>query len=411
MEENDKEIIKKNIFLGKEIEIFEEPIPVQEGIDFENHDIIKYRVIGSFLTKEGKVHDVKSDFFQDAENPINARNKAMNFFHNYIGLLTNDLNEKEETQMDFDSLFDEEKNGKVKMGYVGYITHSISVEYTFDGSWFDEIDFYGLPDKYHYSHCFWNLHKEMEYYKKHNFHYEETKVISYFDYEEWAEGPEAENYYETCEILGTSIVYKDKEEEYWWESEDEKKKIEKQNSIYNLIERALQKGEDHFVEFKPSLLHNFKTNEPGISVKYVIAKAICSFLNSDGGLVVIGVNDEARKIQGLDHDFQWSDKSNARDYFRLQFDDLLRQFFNPHTSNYVSCVFSDYWEKEVFIICVYPSDEPVYLLNNYEKRKEFFIRTTASSEQITDIEYVVKYCMNKWGRDEELENRRRNRSN
>jgi len=56
--------------------------------------------------------------------------------------------------------------------------------------------------------------------------------------------------------------------------------------------KIIQRGESNQVEFKPSLLYNFKTGKAGLSPKFYTAKTICAFLNSNGGVLFIGLTDK-----------------------------------------------------------------------------------------------------------------------
>jgi len=89
----------------------------------------------------------------------------------------------------------------------------------------------------------------------------------------------------------------------------------------------IKKGESNQVEFKPCLLYNFKTKEGGIGVKYMISKTICGFLNSNGGVLFIGVNDNGN-IQGLEnYDYSLFQGENKKDKILLELDALLVHFF------------------------------------------------------------------------------------
>ena len=76
------------------------------------------------------------------------------------------------------------------------------------------------------------------------------------------------------------------------------KKIDDPNSIENLItSRETQK-----LEKKSSLRWNYKESKKDKTLEDVIMKTIAGFNNSDGGLLLIGVDDDG-KILGLDNDY------------------------------------------------------------------------------------------------------------
>lgn len=145
------------------------------------------------------------------------------------------------------------------------------------------------------------------------------------------------------------------------------------------------------------MIFNFKTNAAGISVKYIIAKAICGFLNSKGGVLFIGVTDNG-EIQGLD-DFDYSlfDSENGKDKILLELDSLISYFFNLSIKPLINSSIEKIDGKDILIIGVTGSSKPVFLKNKRydEVKKEFYIRMNASTRQITDIEEIVEYILNK----------------
>jgi len=94
---------------------------------------------------------------------------------------------------------------------------------------------------------------------------------------------------------------------------------------FDILNGLIDGGENNHVEFKPCLIYNFNTKKGGIGVKAYIAKAICAFLNANGGFLFIGVKDNG-EAQGLDYDFNLSNGKNPLDFFMLEFDQMLRHF-------------------------------------------------------------------------------------
>lgn len=355
--------------------------------------MIKYRINGKFLKVNGTMQNICSDYFQDSENPFIARNNAVNYLNNFIDLLINDF------KIDFEATF--EKKTKLELGgeFIDIVfKYGIAIEFTIDDMDFYEIDYYGLFDNHFYDNIALGLEVEFNYYKDNNLYFENSKSLTYCNFGEWTEG-HTEDEPTTFEILETSIDFRNKEEPFWWLSNNELKTLAKKVVERKLedsqIEKAFEFGENNFIEFKPALLYNFKTKQASIGVKKIIAKVICSFLNSNGGKLLIGVNDSGN-VQGLHYDFSLSNKENGFDFFRLEFENLLFQFFDKNVYNYIKSDFNSNYDKTIFEISIKPSDTPVFLLNKKENTKEFYIRTITSSLQINDIEEVVKYCLTHW---------------
>lgn len=60
----------------------------------------------------------------------------------------------------------------------------------------------------------------------------------------------------------------------------------------------IEKGENDFVEFKSSLIWDYKNEQPSKEMKMVVARTISCFMNSNGGILLIGVSDD-KKILGI----------------------------------------------------------------------------------------------------------------
>lgn len=187
--------------------------------------------------------------------------------------------------------------------------------------------------------------------------------------------------------------------------------IERYNELYNSNQATekteptekldllsiIERGESNQVEFKPCLLYNFKTQAAGIGVKYIIAKAICGFLNSNGGVLFIGVNDNG-KIQGLEkYDYSLFHGENEKDKLLLELDSLLTYFFDLSIKPLVNSSIENVNGKDILVIDVTESYKPIFLRNKKNELidKEFYIRMNASTRQIVDKEEMVEYVFNK----------------
>jgi hypothetical protein len=162
------------------------------------------------------------------------------------------------------------------------------------------------------------------------------------------------------------------------------------------LEHIIKVGESDRVEFKPCLLYSFNTQKASISVKYLIAKAICAFLNSEGGGVIIGVKDNG-EIQGLKYDYSLFEFENRKDKLLLEVDSLISYFFDYSIKPLIKSSFENVQGKEVLVIGIHKSPEPIFLRNKKDGQvqKEFFVRMTASTRQIVDVEAIIKYVLNR----------------
>jgi len=249
-----------------------------------------------------------------------------------------------------------------------------------------------------------DLEVEYELYNKFGYKTGNKKTeILYCSVDEWIEGYLGdgkwvdESYIEPQirTILHTPFDWSGLDIPYWWEdSKNEKSEII--TKLPQKLNELLKDGESNQVEFKSALMFNFLTGKAGISIKGIIAKAICAFLNSNGGFLVIGLTDKG-EVQGLSHDFSLSQGKKEKDFFMLEFDQMLEHFLSFSVKNNVSGQFYQLEEKDIFVVTVSPSKQrPIFLKG--QNGKEFYVRGEASSRQIIDIEQLANYCIEKWGK-------------
>lgn len=74
------------------------------------------------------------------------------------------------------------------------------------------------------------------------------------------------------------------------------------------LQTLIDGGENGGVEFKSSLRWNLKSNRSDKAIEAAWLKTIVAFLNTDGGVLIVGVNDDGR-VLGIDADrFETEDK-------------------------------------------------------------------------------------------------------
>lgn len=176
-----------------------------------------------------------------------------------------------------------------------------------------------------------------------------------------------------------------------------------------LFSELIGRGETNRIEFKSSLV-SFKNamDEVGYSkhIKFKIAKAIASFLNSNGGCLFVGVKDD-KSILGLESDFSLAQSkiNNPIDYFRIEVDKILKEHFKSVANN-ITGEFIEYGDKLIYAFTIQRSQKPIFITNRTDKdvinhKKEFYVRLTgASSVLYAEIDEIVDYCLNNWCKKE-----------
>jgi hypothetical protein len=348
------------------------------------------------------------------EDPIVARNLAFKHYQNYIDVLLEAKQKKyysdKQVREELKSFIDPGTKTKSRIGeseveFCDEFGHGIGVFLIVDiprsnnlndDKEAEEIFIHGIGNisilKDHSDRLIFELQREYELYTTFNYQTENKGIeVVYCSRDEWEEGYR-EDEPATYNIIETPFDWTGLDKPYWWGEPEDEEQIQQAPKT---LEEIIQEGESNQVEFKPALLYNFSTGKGGIGVKGIIAKAICAFLNSNGGFLIIGVTDKG-KAQGLSFDFSLSEDKNAKDFFMLEFDQMLEHFLSFSIKNNVSGQFYQLNEKEIFVVEVAPSKRrPIFLKG--QNGKEFYVRGEASSRQLNDIEELVNYCIEKWG--------------
>ena len=107
-------------------------------------------------------------------------------------------------------------------------------------------------------------------------------------------------------------------------------------------------------------------------------KSIAGFLNSKGGALIIGVNDDG-KVIGIE-----SDKFQNQDKFLLFLKDKIGHEIGKEFSSYWKTEFHKYEGKTICKVNVLKSEKPAYL----GKSEDFFVRHGPSSEKLSNRQTV-----------------------
>jgi len=156
------------------------------------------------------------------------------------------------------------------------------------------------------------------------------------------------------------------------------------------ISDLIKSGENESVEFKSSLIWDFKKKQPSKLMGIVVAKTISSFMNSNGGVVLIGVDND-KKVLGLSNDL--AQLKGDLDNFELHLTNTINTYLGKINRPYVNIKFEKIKEKDVAIVQVKKSPRPVYL--EHEGKTEFFIRSGNSCQPL-DISEATLYIKDHW---------------
>ncbi len=175
-------------------------------------------------------------------------------------------------------------------------------------------------------------------------------------------------------------------------SQNNLKKLEEPTEIDNVpILDMISGGENDKVEFKSSLIWDYNKNQPSKETKIAVAKASSSFMNSDGGFLLIGVDDE-QNIIGLENDLDQIHRS--LDEFEQTFTNAINTYLGKVNRQLVNIRFDKIEDRDLAVIRIKSSPHPVYLKCE-DKKEEFYIRSGNSSQPL-DISEATQYIKEHW---------------
>lgn len=153
----------------------------------------------------------------------------------------------------------------------------------------------------------------------------------------------------------------------------------------------IQLGESATLEFKSTLQWDIVQNQKNTNLRHEILKTIAAFLNSSGGTLVIGVEDNGN-IFGLDHDLGFV-KGKNQDGFQQLIAGLISDNIGAGFTPYIKIRFENIKKHTVCVVDIERSTEPAYLKSQHGQ--EFYVRLASTSRKL-DAEDVVKYVQNNW---------------
>jgi len=144
------------------------------------------------------------------------------------------------------------------------------------------------------------------------------------------------------------------------------------------VPELIAAGEGELVEFKSSILWDYDQNKLNKSLSEPIIKSVAAFMNSAGGTLLIGVNDDGN-ILGLESDFAAMKKPNP-DGFELIFNNAFTRMIGVEFRKFVHLSFPEIEGKIICIVAITPSTRPVYF--QHRDREEFYIRAGNANQPL-----------------------------
>ncbi|MBG29427.1 MAG: hypothetical protein CMI31_05430 [Opitutae bacterium] len=165
------------------------------------------------------------------------------------------------------------------------------------------------------------------------------------------------------------------------------------------IDELIMEGESKHLEFKSSLRWDYREQRVNKSLEEVVLKTIAAFNNTDGGILVIGVDDDGEFL-GLQNDY---DSLNGdKDKFQLHLFNLLdAEYGTGYSTSSITVTFHQKDNNEVCKIEISNGDNPLYTNvtdKHGQKSQKFFVRPGNASKELASHSEVTEYINNRFSK-------------
>ena len=172
----------------------------------------------------------------------------------------------------------------------------------------------------------------------------------------------------------------------------DQKRVAPRASISDLIAA----GESQTLEFKSTARWNIRTGSPDKKLEHAITKAVCAFLNAEGGTLLIGVDDEGH-VLGLENDWRSLGSKGNRDGYELYLRQLLVNSLSIQTAGVVRIRFESVDSREVCVLVVAAAARPAFArpVDGGRGPSEFWVRIGNASRQLHGDD-MMEYQAQHW---------------
>jgi len=151
-------------------------------------------------------------------------------------------------------------------------------------------------------------------------------------------------------------------------------------SYVDQVLRLASQGESTTVEFKSSIRWNIRADRSDKDIELAWAKTIVAFMNSSGGTMLLGVDDDGQ-ILGLSND-----RFKSTDKMLLHVNNVTNAHIGAEHSKSIGIQVVSLNEKEIIMIECSGSNRPSFLKT--QDADDMYIRLGPSSKKLTTREAV-----------------------
>lgn len=156
------------------------------------------------------------------------------------------------------------------------------------------------------------------------------------------------------------------------------------------VRKLIEEGESQTVGFESSLRYDYRQVKTDKSLESIVLIKIAGFLNSKGGMLLLGV-DHFGTILGLANDY-WTLKRKDKEGFQQRIVFIVSNSLGTDICSLLHITFHTIHEKEICCLNIDPSQRPVYVKEG--QRTVFYLRTGNVTKPLNTKE-TVEYLRTK----------------
>ena len=147
------------------------------------------------------------------------------------------------------------------------------------------------------------------------------------------------------------------------------------------ISEIVQTGESDSTEFKSTLRWNLHTDKADKKIENTCLKTIAAYLNSDGGALLVGVDDDG-KVLGLQQD-----RFANEDKLLLHWNSLVKAHLGVEFTQLIRSQIYDLEGQRILLVQCLRSPKPVFFRRDNDE--VFYVRTGNGTHQLKPSEVLA----------------------
>ncbi len=156
--------------------------------------------------------------------------------------------------------------------------------------------------------------------------------------------------------------------------------LKREDDTPESIGRLIERGESETLEFKSTLRRNLYTKQKDPRIERAVTKTLVAFMNSNGGVLIVGVSDKG-EILGIEQD-----KFKNDDGFHRHFSNMVARQIGNEYLPFIRSKIIRTSDGNIMKVTCSPSNREVFL--KADQNEEFYVRTGPTSVKIDGSELI-----------------------